>query len=83
MGSASSQIVRRVVKPSAVGTPKLRQPSSPVPDPLTGNSCSVGHDDQDAHFIANIRRLGPVHVDHHGIRFAAACPLSPYNLRVD
>jgi hypothetical protein len=82
MGSASSQIVRRAVKPSAVSTPKPCQPSSAV-DPTTGNSRTVGHDDQDAHFIANIKRLGPVHVDHHGIRSVSACLLSSYNLRVD
>ncbi|KAF8352386.1 hypothetical protein F5887DRAFT_27454 [Amanita rubescens] len=77
MGSASSQIVRRAVKPSAVGTPKPRQPSSSAVDPITGNSRSVAHDDQDAHFIANIKRLGPVHVYHHDIRSALKSPHSP------
>lgn len=70
MGSASSRIVRRTVKPIA---PQPHKPFSPAVDSSACNSNPVGRDDQNAHFIANIRRLGPVRVDHHTTRYAAVC----------
>ncbi|KAF8724421.1 hypothetical protein AX14_008843 [Amanita brunnescens Koide BX004] len=73
MGSASSRIVRRAVKPI---TSQPREPSSLSLDSTACNSHPIERDDQNAHFIANIRRLGPVSVDHHATRYA---PISPHS----
>ena len=70
MGSASSRIVRRAVKPI---TSQPREPSSLSLDSTACNSHPIERDDQNAHFIANIRRLGPVSVDHHATRYAPVC----------
>lgn len=70
MGSASSRIVRRAVKPIA---PQPHEPPALNSSAYNSNPPVARHDNQNAHFIANIRRLGPVRVDHHATRYAPVC----------